>query len=82
MFCSTAASKTTPFYLGYYGADLHLSGDVKKNALSCGVPIKKALEDMVIIGTMPVKSLITFPKSGLTHPLAGKLTVRGHAWTG
>ena len=148
--------KNDAVYLGYYGADLHFSGDVKKNAISRGVPIQKALEnesllvfamngadlpmenghplrlmlggwpastcgkwlkkivirdrkhdgekmtghsyrmprypvapgtkippeDMVIIGTMPVKSLITFPKSGLTHPLAGKLTVRGHAWTG
>ncbi|MES2469567.1 MAG: sulfite oxidase [Verrucomicrobiota bacterium] len=148
--------KNDAVYLGYYGADLHLSGDVKKNAISRGVPIKKALEDesllvfamngadlpmenghplrlmfggwpastcgkwlkkivirdrehdgekmtghsyrmprypvapgtkippedMVIIGAMPVKSLITFPKSGLTHPLAGPLTVRGHAWAG
>jgi DMSO/TMAO reductase YedYZ molybdopterin-dependent catalytic subunit len=143
-------------YIGYYGADLHLSGDVNKSAISRGVPIKKALEeesllvfamngedipmqngyplrlmfggwpastcgkwlkrivirdrehdgekmtghsyrmprypvapgtkvpkeDMVIIEAMPVKSLVTFPKSGITHPLAETLIVRGHAWVG
>lgn len=143
-------------YLGYYGADLHLSGDPKKSAISRGVPIKKALEDesllvfamngeplpvqnghplrlmfggwaastcgkwvkkivirdrehdgekmtghsyrmprypvapgtkvpagdMAIIEAMPVKSLVTFPKSGATHPTADKLPVRGHAWVG
>jgi len=148
--------KEDAVYIGYYGADLHLSGDVNKSAISRGVPIKKALEeesllvfamngedipmqngyplrlmfggwpastcgkwltkivirdrehdgekmtghsyrmprypvapgtkvpkeDMVIIGAMPVKSLVTFPKSGISHPLADKLVVRGHAWTG
>ena len=39
-------------------------------------------EDMVIIEAMPVKSLVTFPKSGITHPLAETLIVRGHAWVG
>ncbi len=148
--------KKDAVYIGYYGADLHLSGDVKKSAISRGVPIQKALEDesllvfamngtdipiqnghplrlmfggwaastcgkwlrkivirdrehdgekmtghsyrmprhpvapgtkvpaedMIVIAEMPVKSLITFPKSGITHPLAEKLTVRGHAWVG
>jgi DMSO/TMAO reductase YedYZ molybdopterin-dependent catalytic subunit len=143
-------------YLGYYGADAHLSGDPKKSAISRGVPIGKALEeesllvfamngadlpvqnghplrlmfggwvastcgkwvrkivirdrehdgekmtghsyrmprypvapgtkvpaeDMVIIEETPVKSLITYPKSGVAHPLAEKLAVRGHAWVG
>lgn len=143
-------------YVGYYGADMHLSGDPKKSPISRGVPIKKALEDesllvfamngeampvpnghplrlmfggwaastcgkwvkkivirdrehdgekmtgnsyrmprypvapgtkvpatdMAIIEAMPVKSLVTFPKSGITHPVAGQLSVRGHAWVG
>ena len=151
-----AGIKSDAVYIGYYGADLHLSGDVKKSSISRGVPIKKALEnesllvfamngqdipmengaplrlmfggwpastcgkwvkkivirdrehdgekmtghsyrmprypvapgtkvpaeDMVIIETMPVKSLITLPKSGITHPVSEELTVRGHAWTG
>jgi DMSO/TMAO reductase YedYZ molybdopterin-dependent catalytic subunit len=39
-------------------------------------------DDMCIIESMPVKSLVTFPKSGLLHPLGDTLEVRGHAWAG
>lgn len=39
-------------------------------------------EQMCIIEQMPVKSLITFPKSGITHSQKDLLTVRGHAWAG
>lgn len=39
-------------------------------------------EDMQIIESMPVKSLITFPQSGITHDFRERLTVRGHAWAG
>ena len=39
-------------------------------------------EDMCIIESMPVKSLITFPKSGLQHALSSSLQIRGHAWAG
>ena len=148
--------KPDAVYIGYYGADTHLSGDPKKDAISRGVPIAKALqeesliafalngedmpllnghplrlmiggwpastcgkwlkkivirdrehdgekmtgdsyrmprypvapgskvpdEDMVVIESMPVKSLVTFPKSGSTHPTADFLSIRGHAWTG
>lgn len=148
--------KPDAVYIGYYGADIHLSGDVKKIVISRGAPLRKALEaetllafamngedipwqnghplrlvfggwpastcgkwlkkivirdrehdgekmtgdsyrmprypvapgskvpdeDMVIIESMPVKSLITFPKSGVSQPLATPLTVRGHAWAG
>lgn len=38
--------------------------------------------DMCIIESMPVKSLITFPKSGVQHALADTLQLRGHAWAG
>ena len=143
-------------YVGYYGADTHLSGDAERDPISRGVPIAKALEresliawqmngedlplqhgyplrlvcagwpasvsgkwlnklvvrnqthdgekmaapsysvpkqpvapgsrvpneDMKIIESMPVKSLITFPKSGVTHDLRERLIVRGHAWAG
>jgi DMSO/TMAO reductase YedYZ molybdopterin-dependent catalytic subunit len=151
-----AGIKPDAVYIGYYGADLHLSGDIKKSSISRGVPIQKALEDesllvfamngedlpmenghplrlmfggwaastcgkwvkrivirdrehdgekmkghsyrmprypvapgtkipaedMDIIAAMPVKSLVTFPKSGGTHPAAESLSIRGHAWTG
>ena len=39
-------------------------------------------EDMCIIGSMPVKSLITFPESGVCRPISEPITVRGHAWAG
>ena len=39
-------------------------------------------EDMCIIESMPVKSLITSPTSGIAHDLGKALTVRGHAWAG
>ena len=148
--------KPNAVYIGYYGADVHLSGDATKATISRGVPIQKALEDesmlvfamngenipwlnghplrvmfggwpgstcgkwlkkivirdrehdgekmtgdsyrmprypvapgskvpdedMMIIESMPVKSLVTFPKSGVSHPLKEVLSVRGHAWAG
>lgn len=38
--------------------------------------------DMRIIESMPVKSLITYPQSGITHGFGKSLEVRGHAWAG
>jgi hypothetical protein len=37
---------------------------------------------MCIIHAMPVKSLVTYPKSGELHLLKSKLNVNGHAWAG
>lgn len=39
-------------------------------------------EDMCIIESMPVKSLITYPKSGATIKSGVSLDIRGHAWAG
>lgn len=39
-------------------------------------------KDMCIIGSMPVKSLITFPESGACRPINEPIIVRGHAWAG
>jgi DMSO/TMAO reductase YedYZ molybdopterin-dependent catalytic subunit len=39
-------------------------------------------KDMCIIGSMPVKSLITYPKSGTKVNLGEPFPVRGHAWAG
>jgi len=146
--------KKDAIYIGYYGHDRHLSGDLDKVVISRGVPIRKALEeesliawamngqdipalngyplrlvfggypascsgkwlrkvvvrnkvhdgpkmtgqsyrvpcqpvapgakvadnDMCIIESMPVKSLITYPKSGATIKLGQRLPIRGHAW--
>ena len=37
-------------------------------------------EDMMIIESMPVKSIITYPKSGAIVKPGQEFTVRGHAW--
>ncbi len=39
-------------------------------------------EDFKIIEAMPVKSLITYPKSGAMFDLTKEMAVRGHAWAG
>ena len=43
---------------------------------------KVADEDMCIIESMPVKSLITYPMSGAILKKGEKLHIRGHAWAG
>ena len=43
---------------------------------------KVADEDMCIIESMPVKSLITSPKTGATIAEGKSLSFRGHAWAG
>lgn len=40
------------------------------------------LEDMAIIESMPVKSLITHPQSGTQIKHGTQLKIRGHAWAG
>ena len=39
-------------------------------------------DEMCIIESMPIKSLITFPKSGIEQSVDEKLAIRGHAWAG
>jgi len=148
--------KKDAVYIGYYGKDLHLSGDPQKITISRGVPIKKALEeesliawaangedlplmhgyplrlvfggwpastsgkwlnrivvrnqehdgekmtgqsyrvpcdpvapgiivadeDMCIIESMPVKSIISIPKTGAIIKRNQVLEIHGHAWAG
>lgn len=149
-----AGVKDTAVYIGYYGADTHLSGDPGKVPISRGVPVARALEpdaliawkmngkdipllngyplrlviggypasasgkwltridlrdrihdgpkmggssyrvpahpvapgakvaedDMKIIEQMPVKSLITAPRTGATIRLTDRLPLGGKAW--
>lgn len=151
-----AGIKDDAVYIGYYGADTHISGDPNKVPISRGVPMAKALEDetliawamndapmpslhghplrlvvggwpasasgkwlqrisirnqihdgpkmggqsyrvpcepvapgtdvpddgMCIIESMPVKSLITSPASGVQVKQGQALALRGHAWAG
>lgn len=148
--------KSDAVYIGYYGADTHVSGDPNKVVISRGVPISKAMEEesliawsingeelpalngyplrlvfggwpastsgkwltkivvrnkvhdgpkmtgmsyrvperpvapgtevpeeqMKIIESMPVKSLITSPKTGGMIRLGQRLQVQGKAWAG
>jgi DMSO/TMAO reductase YedYZ molybdopterin-dependent catalytic subunit len=148
--------KNDAVYIGFFGIDVHLSGDPNKATISRGVPIKKALEDetilawamngkdipflhgyplrlvvggwpasvsgkwlskivvrnkvhdgekmsghsyrvpkypiepgakvddkdLVIMESMPVKSLITYPKSGALLTNTQTVRLRGHAWAG
>ncbi|AWV99980.1 sulfite oxidase [Arcticibacterium luteifluviistationis] len=53
---------------------------VPKNSVAPGE--KVAEEDFKIIETMPVKSLITYPKTGAVLGLNKTLKLRGHAWAG
>ncbi len=151
-----AGLRDSAVYTGYYGRDLHLSGNPDKPPISRGTPIWKAVEehtllawemngrplpalhgfpvrvvtpgwpgstsikwlrrvwvrnrvhdgpkmngyayrlprypvepgakvpesDMKIIESMPVKSLITSPRTGRTHPKERPFTMNGHAWAG
>jgi len=151
-----AGIKNNAVYIGYHAADLHLSRDPKKEPISRGCPMSKALqdetliafkmngeeiplvhgyplrlvaggwpasvsgkwlnrisirnivhdgekmggdsyrvpckpiepgekikdEDYCIIESMPVKSLITYPKSGAIINKGKTLNIRGHAWAG
>lgn len=53
---------------------------VPKHPVQPGAEVPE--EDMVIIESMPVKSIITYPKTGAMFDLSKKLSVRGHAWAG
>ena len=53
---------------------------VPKNPVAPGDVVKD--EDMGIIESMPVKSLITYPRSGAVLKEGQKLSIRGHAWAG
>ncbi len=151
-----AGIKSNAVYIGYHAVDKHLSGDPKKEPISRGCPMSKALqdetllafqmngediplvhgyplrlvaggwpasvsgkwinrisirnkvhdgtkmtgtayrvpcepvapgekvkdEDMCIIEKMPVKSLITYPKTGAMIKKGQILKIRGHAWAG
>ena len=53
---------------------------VPKHPVSPGTEVPEA--DMVIIEAMPVKSVITYPATGISHVAGTPLSLRGHAWCG
>ena len=50
------------------------------NTVAPGEKVKD--EDMCIIESMPVKSLVTYPKTGAVIEEGSELSIRGHAWAG
>ena len=44
--------------------------------------VEPPVDDFRIIESMPVKSVITFPQTGLETPAGKPLALRGHAWAG
>ena len=50
------------------------------NTVAPGEKVKD--EDMCIIESMPVKSLITYPKTGAIVKVGRSVDIRGHAWAG
>lgn len=60
-----------------------MTGDSYKVPIVPVEPGEKVSEDKLrIIESMPVRSVITYPKSGATVKPGQKLPVRGHAWAG
>ncbi|WP_027967006.1 sulfite oxidase [Halomonas halocynthiae] len=56
------------------------SYSVPKQPVAPGTEVPK--QDFETIHSMPVKSLVTFPRTGITHQQNEPLAVRGHAWAG
>lgn len=56
------------------------SYSVPKHSVAPGTEV--AEKDFETIESMPIKSLVTFPRSGVQHALDQPLEVRGHAWAG
>jgi len=52
------------------------------NPIAPGAKITASNENMRVIEAMPVKSLITYPKTGAQLSQGKPLTLRGHAWAG
>jgi len=60
-----------------------MTGDAYRMPCNPVAPGEKvADEDMCIIESMPVKSLITYPKTGAMISEGKKLGIRGHGWAG
>jgi len=87
--------KDDAVYVGYYGADIHLSGAPDKVVISRGVPMDKALRDetplafamndepLPVLHGFPLRLVASgFPASGLSVEQGKTLALRGKAWAG
>ena len=55
---------------------------VPRQSIPPGEKLAETPENFRIIESMPVKSMITFPKTGAMVDLGKALSLRGHAWAG
>lgn len=53
--------KPDAVYIGYYGADIHLSRDPRKHPISRGIPLSKAMQD---------ETLVAYELNGAPIPIA------------
>ncbi|MBX9933040.1 MAG: molybdopterin-dependent oxidoreductase [Methylobacterium sp.] len=83
-----AGLKDTAKYTAHYGADPHLSGDAKKDSLSRGMPIAKAMEEHgLVVFAMngeplpnihggPVRLVVPGWPASLSHKWLTRITIR------
>jgi DMSO/TMAO reductase YedYZ molybdopterin-dependent catalytic subunit len=57
-----------------------MSYRVPRHPVEPGAKVENA--DMAVMGTMPVKSIVTFPETGATVPAGRPIAIRGQAWAG
>jgi len=75
-----AGLKSSAVYTGYYGKDIHLSGDPNKVVISRGTPIEKAMEDHTLIAWemngRPLPALHGFPLRVVTPGWPGSTSIK------
>lgn len=77
----SAGVKPSAVYTANYGTDVHLSGDIKKETLSRGVPIKKALEpEALLVWAMNGKPLENIHGGPLRLVIPGWPGSASHKW--
>jgi DMSO/TMAO reductase YedYZ molybdopterin-dependent catalytic subunit len=57
-----------------------LSYRVPRHPVAAGTEVPE--EDMIVMGSMIVKSVVSFPEAGVEVPAGRPFEVRGHAWAG
>ncbi|HRD75177.1 MAG TPA: molybdopterin-dependent oxidoreductase, partial [Hyphomicrobiaceae bacterium] len=76
-----AGLKPSAVYTGHYGADVHLSGDAKRDVLSRGVPVAKAMQPQsLLVWAMNGKPLEAIHGAPLRLVIPGWPGSVSHKW--